>query len=86
MEINYYVLDEIKSDGIGGYDGYLNGYKFEVFPCSESDFDGGDFNDNDFEIQLTEGGFVKCDAPNFDETMLVAEYDIKEAQEGVLID
>jgi hypothetical protein len=62
-QINYYVFDSIKQDDDGTTWGYKNGQMTEVFFLSA----------DDTESELIDKGFAKCDAPDWDETMVVEE-------------
>lgn len=64
-EIDYYIFDKIEKDG-SSYWGKWNGCTVEVYPC-----------DGTPEWELIEDGFVKCDAPGWNETMLVKKSDCK---------
>lgn len=66
MTLNYYVLDKIEKDDFGCTWGYKNGEMLEVFYLSA----------DDTEDELKDQGFAKCDAPNWDETMLIEENSI----------
>ena len=61
--IKYYVFDSITQDEDGTTWGYRNGQMTEVFFLSADDTDA----------ELIQKGFAKCDAPNWDETMVVEE-------------
>lgn len=61
--INYYVFDRIEKDEHGSVWGYRGQDFCEVFYLSA----------DDTEEELAEKGFAKCDAPNWNETMVVEE-------------
>lgn len=61
--INYYVFDSIRRDPDGTTWGYKNGQMTEVFFLSA----------DDTESELIANGFAKCDAPDWNETMVVEE-------------
>lgn len=64
MTIKYYILEKIEKDpDYGLHYGYLNGKFTEVWFKSSDDTDT-DLNNN---------GFALCDAPNWDETMIIDE-------------
>ena len=62
-EINYYVFDFITQDEDGTFWGRRKNQQVEVFPLSA----------DDTEEELIQKGFAKCDALNWDETMVVKE-------------
>lgn len=64
MTLNYYILEKIEKDpDYGLHYGYLNGKFTEVWGRCEDDTDA----------YLKENGFALCDAPNWDDTMLIDE-------------
>lgn len=65
-KMNYYTFDRIEKDG-GCHWGYRGDDFCEVF----------DFSSDDTEEQLEKDGFAKCDAPDWDRTMVVEEADWK---------
>ena len=61
--INYYVFDSIQQEEGGTTWGYKGDEMVEVFFLSA----------DDTEAELIAGGFAKCDAPDWSETMVVEE-------------
>jgi hypothetical protein len=62
--MNYYILDSITQDEDGiSVTGHLKGKSVEIFylPADDTDY------------ELTKNGFVKCDASNWTETMVIEE-------------
>jgi hypothetical protein len=61
--IKYYIFDRIEKDEYGLHQGWIGSEYCEVF----------DYSDDDTDEYLWKEGFAKCDAPEWDRTMVVEE-------------